>query len=197
MHTGHKMVFALMGRVWFSHGRIQNNQPTWPSFPLWAGSEGHLSRQDFSFPHEPGWVWQRFRRCLSSGSVFLHVFYLWMYRQLPAWPVFWRQRTWETWGHIWGSSFLPTARPFLLEKWNLYQRPKKPLWGQLCLRILESLLLFTFSPTWDATFACLAQVWNLIKRDSHFSGYQNLASIVFLCRDIFYLKDKGKEYVFL
>lgn len=105
-----------MGRVWFSHGRIQNNQPTWPSFPLWAGSEGHLSRQDFSFPHEPGWVWQRFRRCLSSGSVFLHVFYLWMYCQLPAWPVFVRQRTWETWGHIWGSSFLPTARPFFFRE---------------------------------------------------------------------------------
>lgn len=119
---------------------------------------------------------------------------IWMVRAISLANLFSvRQRTWEPSGHIWGQPILTSHQTFVFRKVISPQRLKNPLWDQPYLRILES--LFLLSPTWNATFECLlAQVWNVIKRDSHFSGYQNWTATMFLCRDLFYLKDKEKIY---
>lgn len=153
------------------------------------GSEGAPEQVRISAsPQGPQPVSQSFRRSLSDDSLRRE----WTssgWLEPSSWLIcfLWDRAPGNHQAISGGSPFLTTHQTFVFRKVLSPQTLKNPLWDQLYLRILE--FFFLLSPTRNATFECLlAQVWNLMKRDSHFSGYRNWAATVFLCRDVFYLK---------
>lgn len=103
----------------------------WASKGIWADRMSAL--------HGARATWQ------SLASVFQVTVFIritsWKFSAIFLDDVFFENRTWEPSS----GPFNNHQTPLYLGKWYLHQRPRKPCWGQLCLRIPGSLHLSTFS----------------------------------------------------